>query len=251
MRLRRPSSSTRIAVVVAILPMVTVSLLASASAVANERGDDAHFDRPEATAIRAEARSILSDPRYAPRRSITQWLLEKLSDWKPPDMQWLGELSPIVLWVVVIWCVLALLAILAHTIWTFATMFRGARRSSDLDVSLAGGRGRGALSYRELHGLMVSLAERGAFREAIGVMMVALVRWLENAGVLRFHHSKTNGDYVREYPSHLRSREDFSQFVAAFDSLIYSGASCGREVFRRMNAMFERTIDHARERSKV
>jgi hypothetical protein len=109
-------------------------------------------------------------------------------------------------------------------------------------ASSAGRAGGHPESYHELRGLMGRLANQGAFREAVSVMMLALVRWLEHLDILRFHHSKTNGDYVREYGAGRWGREDFRRFVIAFDASVYSGAPCGRDAYESLNAIFERTI---------
>ncbi|NQT21508.1 MAG: hypothetical protein HQ592_17520, partial [Planctomycetes bacterium] len=115
-------------------------------------------------------------------------------------MPWLGGPGDVIFWIVFAWCVIALLAILGHAVWTVVVMVRARGLSSYPDISPAGRARARPGSYDELIKQMRELAGRAAYREAIGLMMVALLRWLERADVLRFHQSKTNGDYVREYP---------------------------------------------------
>ena len=127
-------------------------------------------------------------------------------------------------------------------------MLRPRRRASDPDVPRAGyTRGRPG-SYDELIKEMRELAGRGAYRKAIGLMMVALLHWLEKADVLRFHQSKTNGDYVREYPSQHAGEEDFRTFALDFDAAVYGGALCDRRAYEYMNVVFERIISDVRKR---
>ncbi|NQT20660.1 MAG: DUF4129 domain-containing protein, partial [Planctomycetes bacterium] len=82
----------------------------------------------------------------------------------------------------------------------------------------------------------------------IGLMMVALLRWLERADVLRFHQSKTNGDYVREYPQQGPGGGDFRKFALDFDAAVYGGALCDRRSYEHMNIIFERIISDVRKR---
>ena len=84
-----------------------------------------------------------------------------------------------------------------------------------------------------------TLAEKGAFFEAISVMMVALIRLLDSIGVVRFHESKTNGDYVREYPSGLTSRNEFRQFVLIFEQIVYGRFHCDHQTYGQMNFLME------------
>lgn len=203
-------------------------------------------DRPASERIQTVVGEILSDPRFAPRRSFWQWLGEKLSAWEFPDLARRSGWLSVLVWILGIWCVLALVAILVHLIWTLVQFMP--RRS-------AGSRTRnGRLrpksvkppSYEELRSRMVGLAERGAFREAVREMMVGLVRWLDDAGVLRFHRSKTNGDYVREYHGQRGGHEQFRRFALAFDALIYGGSSCGCTDYGKMLSAFEQIQHHVR-----
>jgi len=205
--------------------------------------------RPQAKVIRAEVRRILSDERFARHRSawqrLLQWVREKLSEWDRLRLPAEG----VGWWLLVIfmaWCVLALLAILAHMVWTVIMLLRdrGGRRR----------RGRAkaphferpeALSFDQLCQRTRRLAGEGDFRGAVAAMMLALLRLLEQRGALRYHTGKTNGDYVREYPPAGRGRDDFRRFALAFDRMIYAGGPCGPDAFRDLSALFEALRDHA------
>jgi hypothetical protein len=205
--------------------------------------------RAEAPVIKDTARRILDEPRFAPRWSFWEWLAEKLGDWSWPEvnLRWAPGWGSVLLWALVIWCVLTLVAILAHFAWTVVTLLRG-RRGGD-------GRAKGHLprfaylaarSAEELDALRARLAAEGAFREAIGVMMVALLKRLDAGRVVRFHESKTNGDYVREFTPGRGGRDPFCAFVRAFDGTIYRGAPCGRETYDRFSGLFEACVAHVR-----
>jgi len=209
----------------------------------------ARYERPEPDVIRSETRRILSDPSFAPRRSLWEWLLEKLSGLRPPRGS--GVLFRILLWVLFIWCVLTLAAILAHLIWTLVVMLRGPREGSVRGAGRPHFRIEHTLSYEELCKRMLGLAEEGRFAEAVGVMMIAAVRWLELKAIVHFHQSKTNGDYVGEYPGARPSSGAFSRFVGAFDNMVYGGEACGEEGYVRMNGLFDRIRENVAQEQEV
>ena len=234
------------------LTLAAVAVLAGAVAWTKAAGASetaARYERPEPDVIRAETRRILSDPNLAPRRSLWEWLREKLSGWRLPRGS--GVLVRILLWGLVIWCVLTLAAILAHLVWTLVIMLRGPRGGSPGGAGQPHFRIEHTLSYDQLCKRMRGLAEEGRFAEAVGVMMIAVVRWLELKAIVHFHQSKTNGDYVGEYPGARPSRGAFSRFVGAFDSMVYGGEACGEEGYVRMNGIFDRIREHVAQEQEV
>jgi hypothetical protein len=98
---------------------------------------------------------------------------------------------------------------------------------------------------------MQRLAELGRFREALGMMMLVLLRRLDERGIVRFNPGKTNGDYVREYPSVGPGREEFQSFSGTFDVLVYGGGSCRQETYRNMQSLFEQVQSHVRTEPQV
>jgi len=212
-----------------------------------EQGTRPPDEGPPSERIQTVVGEILSDPRFAPRKSFWQWLREKLAAWELPGRALGSGWAPIVVWILTIWCVLALLAILGHLLWTLSQFLpRRSAASRARHVRLRPEAIK-SLSYEELRDRMARLAERGQFRGAVRVMMLGLVRWLDDAGVFRFHLSKTNGDYVREYPGGRGGHEQFRRFALAFDALIYGGSRCGPTDYGRMLSAFQRIQDHVRQ----
>jgi hypothetical protein len=78
------------------------------------------------------------------------------------------------------------------------------------------------------------------------VLMVLLLKRLHAASVVRFHESKTNGDYVFEFPRSRAERAEFRQFVGLFDGTIYGAAECDQGLYRRMKILFEACLSHVR-----
>jgi hypothetical protein len=208
------------------------------------RGDEAgpggtsQFDRAEVETIRMHTRQILSDPDLAARTTFWQWLGGKFSKWEKPDFKLGSGWTKFILWVLIIWCVLTLLAILAHLIWTVRLLvWPNSHRQNTM-----GGSSHEPLknmSLEELYKRVQKLAEKGAFAEAISVMIVALLRLLDSVGTIRFHESKTNGDYVREYPSDHVGRSEFRQFVLIFEQAIYGRLHGERQTYSQMNSLME------------
>jgi len=200
---------------------------------------------PNAATVKAEAARILANSKYAHHMSFREWLLSKLAAWRLPHMS--SGFARVLLWIVAIWCILSLLAILGHIIWTLYKLLAGGRRSSaEPDTSFESVRQK---SFEELRQLGQQLSAEGRFREALGMIMLALLRRLDDFRVIQFHQSKTNGEYMREYPASVPCRDDFCQFVLSFDSEVYGGASCGQATFQRMNSLFEQIARDACKKS--
>ncbi|MBN2313500.1 MAG: hypothetical protein JXM79_06190, partial [Sedimentisphaerales bacterium] len=158
------------------------------------------FERADAETIRMHVRQILSEPDFAPRKTFWQWLSGKFSKWEKPDLHVGSGVATIIRSIVIIWALLTLVAILIHAIWTLRVLiWPGAIRRSD--PGKPGSEAVTITSFDELYKMAQALAEKEAFYDAISVLMVAMLRLLDSIGTLHFHESKTNGDYVREYPS--------------------------------------------------
>ena len=65
---------------------------------------------------------ILSDPRFASHKTFWQWLGEKLARWEGPHLP--KGAKRFIFWAVMTWCILTLLAIFAHLIWTIWLLAR-------------------------------------------------------------------------------------------------------------------------------
>ena len=225
---------------VVALVLVLAVWLAHAAGAAEPPAGDASYGGPSADAVRVEVQAILADPRFAPQVSFWQWLAEKLSQTDLPDLSVPPGVSRFLVWVFLIWCVLTLVAILVHMAWSL-TRFLPARRRRQPPPRYER---RRPLTYEELRERMAALAEAREFRSAIRAMMTALVQWLDDVGVVRGDPSKTNGDYVREYPAGRPGREMFRQFALAFDVLIYGSPGCDGSDYRRMCTALEQIHEH-------
>jgi hypothetical protein len=237
-------STTWLALALAVAALVSLRAAAPAQAAAGG------YERADAQTIRDGTREIVSDPRFAPRKTFWQWLGEKLLRWDRPDVdvpEWLKEAAG---WTVITWCVLTLLAILGHAAWTIWMLAGPARRRS------AGALGDDADAYEsasceQLWERAQALAGTGAFRAAAGILLVALLRRLDALKVLSFHKSKTNGEYAREYPDDRAGRREFTQFIAAFERSIYGGREVPGRTYEAMSQLARRIIDSVSQNAQI
>jgi hypothetical protein len=215
---------------------------ASAAEPAGSLQSPADLDPP---AIRAEVQNILNDPRFAPRKTVWQWLNERFMSRDLPGLALPDWLKRVIVWTLLGWCVLSLLAILAHFIWTLVVVFGSGRTALRARSAAPLADRLRHRSFEELMTILQELAGRGELRNALGVMMLALLKLLDRAGALRFQDGKTNGEYVREYAPERPGHADVRRFVSQFESTVYGGQSCDLDGYRDMNRLFERIREYA------
>lgn len=248
---RNKPCRTSLAALITLAGVICPPATAAGRAAGARPASPRQYERADAQTIRSEAREILKHSRFKQTETLWQrfkrWLWEKLGNWRLPGSPLGRGVVAVLFWGLVGLCILAIAAVLALLIWTIIFTARDRQ---------GGRRGRkGAVpqfsredlaSYEELRARMAQLAGQGAFREAIGLMIRALLRYLERAGTVRFDQSKTNGDYVREYSPARPGRDEFRRFVLAFDNTIYGRAASGPDDYRQMLTMFERVCGHVR-----
>jgi hypothetical protein len=199
---------------------------------------------PSATEVNKTVRDILSDPRYAPHQGFWQWLRGLLGNWEAPKLPVPGSLGIIVVWVVLVWCVLSLLAILAHLVWSLTQLFGGRRGGSWGAGRSSAGYPGGDRTVDELLALKCQAEAGGRYAEALGLMMLVLLRRLADAGVIEWHDSKTNGDYLSEFRGDRHRRAPFQSFVRDFDGVVYGGSACDAKSYGRLNRQCDELWSH-------
>ena len=239
MQRRRHLRRCQTGILLATIILASVGVPGRLHAQGSSERPPGRLERADAATIRTEVRNILSEPRFAPRRTFLQWLADKLSGWKGPSLGLPKSLTTVLFYIFLVWCVLTLLAILAHLVWTVVVTVKGSAKGSGMSWRRADTASEGEATYDELCREMRRLAEQGLFRRATGVMMRALLCWLDRVEAVTFHHSKTNGDYVREYTRELPQRDGFRRFAVGFDVLVYGNAPCEAATYERMKTLFE------------
>jgi hypothetical protein len=144
------------------------------------------------------------------RHAIWQWLTT-LHDGHPAGFQVVGYGLGVLA-----------LAIVLHAAWSF---FRGVRSADSLTAG--GGTGFTPRDQAWYRGEAERLADAGRFAEAIQVDFVALVLALDARQVLRFHPSKTPGEYARESRLEPGRREDFRELVYRLYRYAFARTPCG------------------------
>ena len=208
------------------------------------------YQRPDAQTIASLADEIASNPQFRPRTTFAQWLKGKLGRWNRSRLKLPEGAGDIIMFVLMLWCILALLAILAHLGWTIWLLTRsgGGRSARGSNRDLPADE---ITSSDRLWERSRELAGAGAFRDAIGVVLLALLRQLEALEVVSFHKSKTNGEYVREYPPNLPGRGAFQDFVSVFERTIYGGLPVARPTYETMVSTAQRIIDDVGQNSQI
>lgn len=196
------------------------------------------FDRADLETIKMHTQQILSEQNFAPKKTFMQWLGEKLFRWKGSNFKLGQKWEVIILWFLTFWCLLSLIAILIHFIYTLSLFIRSGRSFSSTKSSF-GSKKVKVLSFEELYQTAQELARNNSFREAVSLMMAALLRLLDSMKIIRFHESKTNGDYIRECPSDYTCRDEFRKFVLIFEQTIYGGFQSNRKIYQQMNSLME------------
>lgn len=224
-----------------LLIVLGIAATAGVCSQAPSPRSSADHARTTAETVKAHTQEILSNPRFAKHITLRQWIREKLGRRDKSNVHLPQGVKTFVSTVAIIWCLLTLLAILGHFVWTIWLLAHpSSTRAND-----GPGAGPGAAEITDPDGLWdrsQQLARGGEFRGAVTVLLVAMLRRLDASNVLRFHKSKTNGDYVREYPDHLPGRREFVQFIVAFERNIYGGLDIRGSTYEAMNSLAKRII---------
>ena len=204
-----------------------VQALPAAASAADEAGD-AYRQRTrtviQEVLARREFADLHADP-YATWRLILGWLdglFRRIGNALKGMPEWL-------FWVIFIWLILTLAAILAHLIYTLVTLLRGT--SSPLRGNAKGGRIAGELlgikdlDFDTVHAEARRLLAAGDWPAATRYFYVAAILWLDRQGWIAFKKSKTNRDYIDELASRARIQGSFRHLTAAFEPIVYGGLS--------------------------
>jgi len=95
-----------------------------------------------------------------------------------------------------------------------------------------------------------TLADAGQFTEASHALYGAVVERLTATGAIRYHRSKTVGDYVRDLRRAGSSlAPEFRAFGRDFDRLAFGQESASRDDYERLASVAERIVEAVRRPS--
>ena len=192
----------------------------------------------EEVLARPEFADLHADP-HALQRLIAQWFLSLFERIHSV----IRHLPPWLLWIIVAWMVLTLLAILAHLIYTLWKLLGGLSRPSAAGSS-ARRRGMELLGIRDLNFDSVyaeacRLMTAGDWLAATRYYYVAAILWLDRQGAIAFRPSKTNGDYLGELRAQTGLQGPFGRLTERFESIIYAGQAATAATSRDMADILE------------
>ncbi len=196
-----------------------------------------NYQRADAEDIKQKVEYILSQKDFQPHKTLSQkfesWFKGlNMQSWDP-SQDWVQS----IIWFIVIWCGLSLLAIFIHFIWTLFYMFyEGPKSPKNVSTILLDEH----LSFEESELRMKEYLSNNSIREATGMMMLALLKYLDHIGRIRFHISKTNGDYLMEYSTPITKPSDFKSLVHSFDQYVYGSETISKSHFDQMYSLFEK-----------
>lgn len=173
-----------------------------------------------ADSLRSILDSVFAAPSY-------QWI-ERRDFWAPVRRLWVQltdwlehlEATSPGTFLILRWALIAVLvAIFVHAAWVVWQMVRGATAPAQPHAPLP--TPRGTSWYREEAD---RLARAGKYREAIQADFTALILALDARRLLRFHPSKTPGEYVAE-------RSELGAVVRALYAYLFARVPCGSAEF--------------------
>jgi hypothetical protein len=187
---------------------------------------------------RREFADLHADP-YAFWRIVLHWLdslFQRIGAVLKGMPEWL-------FWVILVWMVLTLAAILAHLMYTLVMLLRGT--SSPLRANPKGsGLGGELLGIRDLDFDTVYAEARrllaaGDWPAATRYFYVAAILWLDRQGWIVFKRSKTNRDYIDELAPRARIQGSFRRLTADFEPIVYGGFSPRSSTIHQMATTVE------------
>jgi hypothetical protein len=184
--------------------------------------------------LRSVLDSVFAAPAY-------QWH-EPRDFWAPVRRLWFGlvdwlerlqDTSPGAFFALRWALIVLLVAIFVHAAWVVWHMVRGATAPAHAPAPLPPP--RGAAWYRAEAD---RLALDGRFREAIQVDFTALILLLDSRRLLRFHPSKTPGEYAAE-------RSELGALVRALYAYLFARVPCGPAEFEGWRRLARGVADAA------
>lgn len=194
---------------------------------------------PSADAVRGKRAEVFSRPEFRPNEpGPGSWLWRQLRDF----FVWLGSLydgNPILFWVMLVGCLVALVALLALMAYQISSVFaRGGRGG-------AAARGDAAARVR-LSAQHRAEADRraaaGDYTEAVRYLFLSLIYRLDERGRVNLHKDYTNREYLELVGDRTRVRDALRVMVDTLDDHWYAQRPCDRERYEACLAIYDRLV---------
>lgn len=189
---------------------------------------------PPADSLRAVLDSVFAAPDYRwVERPETYALLRR---WMRALQQWLldvRESHPALFRLLLAALILLVLAIFLHAAWIFLQTVRAAG-SAGPGMTMAPAVRRDRVWYRSEADRLAGL---GRYAEAMQYDFLALVLALDAASLVRFHPSKTPGEYTREARLSPQARTELRALVRDLYGYVFARRACGPREFEAWRVM--------------
>jgi uncharacterized protein DUF4129 len=166
--------------------------------------------------------SVFAAPKYAwvPRAHPGLWILEQFRSL----LEWFARLEtgqPLVYWGIVTTAVVVLVAILVHAGWLMSRTI-GRSTAPDPHEATTHAERRDGPWYRAR---AARLAAAGRYPEAMRLHFEGIVLDLAQAGLVKWHPSKTPREYTREAKLSAEDRARFTSLVDGVYAASFAGAA--------------------------
>ena len=196
---------------------------------------------PSAARVQQAVDRVYARPEFQPARRSgwSEWLLGQLGralHWIGERVDWLRglqETAPVVFWLIIVWLVVTLVALLGHLVWTAVKV---ARMGEDQPTPGAGPARQKPRSAADWEAEAARLAAEGRLREAAAALYQSLLLRLDGLGVVRFDSSKTPGDYRREARKHPEAAQALGGVLRLFEPVAFGGRDLDAEGWERLRA---------------
>ncbi len=187
----------------------------------------------EPEAIRAALDHIYRRPEFLRAERTTLW--ERVARWAA---EWLRSVELSVPWITDVF--LALLAALALFLLVRISLglvrLLRSRRAATAEARAAR---EAPIAPEDWRRLAQEAAARGDYLAAVRALYRYAVASLDARGVVRFHESKTGGDYLQECRGSPELAAGFARFLSIVERVVFGGRPCAPPLYRELDGMVE------------
>jgi hypothetical protein len=192
--------------------------------------------QPSEDEIRRQLDDIFSRPEFSGHGRET-WLMQ-IAKWLGELLQWLGglhEKAPVLYWVLLVGCLVALVLLLTHIGWTVRrVLFTGARLLEADEPERQ--RSRLSRTYWEEANRAAAAMD---FTEAIRFLFLSLVYRFDESGRVNFQQAYTNREYLALFADRPPVHDPLKVFVDTLDDYWYGLRATDRRQYEECLALFE------------
>jgi hypothetical protein len=192
---------------------------------------------PSPETIQQKKAEVFSRKEFQPTETADSELLKAFTEF----FRWLGSLydgARWLFWLLVIGCVVLLLAILVHMIFTVRRVV-GAVRGRPRDDAERAARILLSARYRNDAARLVAA---GDYTEAVRFLFLSLVYRYDEQGRISLHKAYTNREYLSLLPERRDVRDALRVMVDTLDDHWYGQRPCDQHRYEECHEIYERLV---------